>query len=106
MSEIYDDVYLWNKYCKTDCAIRQWFKPIAINQSVTKTAVEIFSSLNKLENEKDRLIEIFADEKISTDETSDMEKIEAELKKLDSAIESLKMWFASTKSSCFDKKGE
>lgn len=106
MSEIYDDVYLCNKYCKTDCAIGHRFKAIAINQSVTKTAVEIFSSLNKLENEKDRLIEIFADEKISTDETSDMEKIEAELKKLDSAIESLKMWFGSTKSSCFDKKGE
>lgn len=100
MSEIYDDVYLCNKYCKTDCAIGHRFKAIAINQSVTKTAVEIFSSLNKLENEKDRLIEIFADE------TSDMEKIEAELKKLDSAIESLKMWFGSTKSSCFDKKGE
>lgn len=52
MSEIYDDVYLCNKYCKTDCAIGHRFKAIAINQSVTKTAVEIFSSLNNLENKK------------------------------------------------------
>ena len=45
-----------------------------------------------MEQERNRLIEITADEKITEDERKDFEKIQTQLSELSLAIESMKLW--------------
>ena len=52
----------------------------------------MLASLNSLEKEKNRLIEITVDGQISEDEIKDFEKIQEQLSQISMAIDSLQLW--------------
>ena len=56
----------------------------------------MLATLNKLVCEKERLIEITVDGKLSEDELPDFLKIKKELEKMSLAIDSLNLWLDQT----------
>ena len=56
----------------------------------------MISTLNSLEKEKDRLIEITEDGQISEDEMEDFSRIRAQLDKISLSVESLRLWVDRT----------
>lgn len=58
--------------------------------------LEMLSTLNSLSKEKDRMIDIAADGKITEDEVTDFLRIKSNLDNMSLAIESLKLWVQNT----------
>lgn len=54
--------------------------------------LEIISSLNSMSRQKERLIEITVDGRISGDELQDFIFIQEELEKISVAVETLQLW--------------
>lgn len=54
--------------------------------------LQMLASLNSMDKEKDRLIEITADGKIEKDELRDFIKIQKELEKISVTVEALQLW--------------
>ena len=52
----------------------------------------LLSSLNTLNRERDRIIDITADGKIEEDEREDFEKFQQHLSEMSLAIEAFKLW--------------
>ena len=52
----------------------------------------MLASLNSMQKEKDRLIEITVDGKISGDELADFVAIQEQLEKISVAVETLQLW--------------
>ena len=52
----------------------------------------MLASLNTLDKEKNRLIEITVDGEITEDELEDFEKIKSQLAQISMAIDSLQLW--------------
>ena len=65
-------------------------------KELSQITLEMLSTLNKLTNAKDRLIEITVDGKVSEDEIPDFLKIKNELEKMAMAIDSLNLWIDQT----------
>lgn len=93
MAKKYKKPSLCNYYCSQECPIGQEYVPAVEVTDLPKVTLEILRLLNKLDNEKERLIEISADGEISDDEKADFEKIKDELDKMSFAVDSLKAWF-------------
>ena len=92
MAKKYKKPSLCNYYCSQECPIGQEYVPAVEVTDLPKVTLEILRLLNRLENEKERLIEISADGKISDDEKIDFETIREELDKMSLAVDSLKAW--------------
>jgi len=92
MAEKYNDPGLCNYYCANECVIGQSTVPEIIIKDLPSVTLEILSLLNKLDDDKDRLIEISADGEISEDEKLDFNQIKENLDKMSLSIESLKAW--------------
>jgi argonaute-like protein implicated in RNA metabolism and viral defense len=56
----------------------------------------MLATLNELDEEKNRLIFITADGKVSDDELRDFARIQRELEKVSVGVESLKLWVNRT----------
>lgn len=61
-------------------------------KELSQITLEMLASLNALEKEKNRLIEITVDGVISTDELKDFEKTQHQLAQISMAIDSLQLW--------------
>ncbi|MBQ9867476.1 MAG: XRE family transcriptional regulator, partial [Lachnospiraceae bacterium] len=64
--------------------------------SLSEITLGIISSLNSLNFEKDRLIDIAVDGKLTEDELMDFFRIQKQLNNLSLTIEALKLWVNST----------
>lgn len=92
MSECYNSPELCNYYCTHECEIgRKYTSEVRINQ-LSQIVLETLASLDKLNAQKNRLVEITVDGKISEDEKEDFHKIQANLEALSTAVDSLKFW--------------
>ena len=78
MSQKYKKPSLCNYYCSNQCPIGQQYVPEA--------------SLNAVHKQKDRLIEIAADGKISGEEIDDFIYIQEELERISITVETLQLW--------------
>ena len=87
---------LCNYYCTHECRIGQTSVPEVTNASLAEITLGILSSLNSLENQKNRLVEITADGVISDDELPDFVSIQKELGQVDRVLEALKLWVSGT----------
>ena len=58
--------------------------------------LEMLSTLNTLSKEKDRMIDIAADGKVTEDEISDFLRIKEYLEGMSLTIESFKLWIENT----------
>ncbi len=96
MAKCYKNPALCNYYCSHECPIGQEYIPEVEAKDLTKITLEMLSTLNTLSKEKDRLIDIAADGKVTEDEIPDFLEIKANLEDMSLAIESLKLWVENT----------
>lgn len=92
MADCYKNPSLCNYYCSHECPIGQEYVPEVKFKELSQITLEMLASLNTLEKEKNRLIEITVDGVISEDEMKDFEKIQDQLSQISLAIDSLELW--------------
>ncbi len=93
MADIYNKPELCNYFCTKECQIGKRYVPeVQTIHDLPQIAMELLSNLNALNRDKDRLIDITADGKISADEHADFEIFRQHLSDMSLAIETLKLW--------------
>ena len=92
MAKCYKNPSLCNYYCSHECPIGQEYVPEVKIKELSQITLEMLASLNSLDKEKNRLIEITVDGQISEDEIRDFEKIQEQLSQISMAIDSLQLW--------------
>lgn len=96
MAKCYANPFLCNYYCSHECPIGQQYVPEVEAKDLSVITLEMLSTLNLLSREKDRLIDIAADGKLSADEIPDFIRIKDELENMSLAIDALKLWVENT----------
>lgn len=96
MADCYKNPSLCNYYCSHECPIGQEYVPEVVAKDLSVITLEMLSTLNTLSREKDRLIDIAADGRISDDEIPDFLRIKENLENMSLAIDSLKLWVENT----------
>lgn len=92
MAECYKNPHLCNYYCSNECPIGQQYIPEIKTQELSQIILATISSLNKLNNDKDRLIEIAMDGKIDETEYEDFKSINTQLKEIQLSVNALHLW--------------
>ena len=92
MAQKYKQPSLCNFYCANQCPIGAQYVPEIKVKDLSQIVLEMLASLNSMQKEKDRLIEITADGKISGDELEDFIFIQEELERISITVETLQLW--------------
>ncbi len=92
MAECYKAPDLCNFYCSNECPIGQKYVPQVQAKELTQIVLEVLATLNTLEKDKERLIEISADGEVSEDEERDFGYIKDQLDRISLAVDSLQLW--------------
>ena len=92
MSDQYKHPSLCNYYCANQCPIGQQYVPEIKIKDLSQIVLETIASLNAMQRQKERLIEITVDGKITGDELADFVHIQEELEKISIAVETLQLW--------------
>ena len=92
MSDQYKHPSLCNHYCANQCPIGQQYVPEIKVKDLSQIVLETIASLNAMQRQKERLIEITVDGMISGDELADFVQIQEELEKISIAVETLQLW--------------
>ena len=92
MAEKYKQPNLCNYYCANECPIGQQYVPEIKIKDLSQIVLETVASLNSLNKQKERFIEITVDGKITGDELEDFIYIQEELEKISIAVETLQLW--------------
>ena len=88
MAGKYRQPNLCNYYCANQCPIGQQYVPEIQIKDLSQIVLEMLASLNSVSKQKDRLIEITADGKIS----EDFIFIQEELERISITVETLQLW--------------
>ena len=92
MADCFKNPMLCNYYCTHECKIGQVYMPEVELKDISQITLEMLATLNALNREKERLIEITVDGNITRDEFEDFRTIQDQLDKMSLTIESLKLW--------------
>ena len=92
MADKYKQPSLCNHYCANQCPIGQQYVPEIQVKDLSQIVLEMLASLNSMTKQKERLIEITVDGKITGDELEDFIHIQEELERLSIAVETLQLW--------------
>ena len=92
MADCYKNPALCNYYCSHECPIGQEYVPEVKSKELSQITLEMLASLNSLDKQKARLVEITVDGIISEDELEDFKKIQEQLEYISMAIDSLQLW--------------
>lgn len=92
MAQKYMQPDLCNHYCANQCPIGALYVPEIKIKDLSQIILEMLASLNSMQKEKDRLIEITVDGKITGDELADFVSIQEQLEKISVAVETLQLW--------------
>lgn len=92
MAEKYKQPSLCNFYCANQCPIGQQYVSEVTIKDFSQIVLEMLASLNSMNKQKERLIEITADGKITGDELEDFIYIQDELERISIAVETLQLW--------------
>ena len=104
MAKAYGSPAILNYYCSHDCEIGREHVPEIKAKHLTQAVLEMLSSLNDLEDQKNRLISIAADGRIDETEIRDLARIQHELSRVSAAIDSFDLWVEeNTASGVIDK---
>ncbi len=95
MSQCYKKPELCNYYCSRECPIGIGTVPELKIKDLSQITLEVLATLNVLNREKDRLVEITVDGTISDDERKDFEEIREKLSEMSVAVNSLALWVDS-----------
>ncbi|WP_027869831.1 helix-turn-helix transcriptional regulator [Eubacterium sp. AB3007] len=94
---------LCNYFCTSQCDIGKKIIPVIEKRQLSQIVLKMLASINALESDKRRLVEITADEIIEEGELEDFVMIEKHLEQMSNTINSLKLWIKST-SDAIDEK--
>ena len=92
MAEKYKQPSLCNYYCANQCPIGQQYVPEVKIKDLSQIVLEMLASLNSMSKQKERLIEITVDGKVTGDELEDFIYIQEELERISIAVETLQLW--------------
>ena len=92
MAEKYKQPSLCNYYCANQCPIGQQYVPEIKIKDLSQIVLEMLASLNSMNKQRERLIEITVDGEITGDELEDFVQIQQELEKISVAVETLQLW--------------
>lgn len=92
MAEKYKAPTLCNYYCANQCPIGQQYVPEIKIKDLSQIVLEMLASLNSMNKQKERLIEITADGVIDGTELEDFISIQQELERISIAVETLQLW--------------
>ena len=92
MAEKYKQPDLCNYYCANQCPIGQQYVPEVKLKDLSQIVLEMLASLNSMNRQKERLIEITVDGRIAGDELKDFLAIQQELERISIAVETLQLW--------------
>ena len=96
MAAAYKDPNLCNTHCSKNCEIGREHVPEIKRRHLSQIVLEMLASLNSLNNQRDRLIEITADGVIEDGELNDFVAIQNQLDEISATIDSLKLWVERT----------
>ena len=91
MAKCYKMPSMCNHYCSNVCQIGIKNVPEIQAKDLSQITLNILASLNALDQEKSRLIDITVDGIISEDEKEDFERIKSELSQISMAVDSLSL---------------
>lgn len=92
MAEAYKNPRICNYYCAKLCPIGQEYVPEIKVKDLSQIVLEMLASLNSVQKQRDRLIEITADGHITGDEVGDFVHIQQELERISITVETLQLW--------------
>lgn len=92
MSEKYKDPELCNYYCSNQCPIGQKYVPEVKIQDLSKIVLRMLDSLNCVQDNQRRFVNITADGIIDDNELDDFIEIQEELEKISIEVEALQLW--------------
>lgn len=96
MADCYKAPDLCNYYCSHECPIGQEKVPEIKLKNLSQIVLEMLASLNAVDKEKNRLIEITVDGEISEDEMQDFVSIKNQLDKISRSVDALQLWVDKT----------
>lgn len=96
MAEAYKHPDLCNYYCAHECAIGKVSVPEVKVSGLSDIVLKMLSSLNSLQKQKERLVEITEDGEITDDELPDFVKIQEQLEKISITVDALNLWVQNT----------
>ena len=92
MEQGYKDPQLSNYYCTHECPIGMKYVEKAELKELPQLTVELLSALNAMEEEKNRLIDISVDGRVSEAERKQFDVILRKLAALDRTIRGMRIW--------------
>ena len=81
-----------NYYCSKGCPIGKEYVPEIQVKDLAQITLEMLASLNSVDKEKNRLIEITSDGVITEDEYEDFAMIQDKLEKISVTADALQLW--------------
>lgn len=92
MAEGYKAPTLCNHYCSNQCPIGKQYVPQIKPKALSQIVLEMLASLNAMNKQRERLIEITADGEIEGEELKDFVAIQKELERISVTVEALQLW--------------
>ena len=92
MADAYRKPVLCNYYCSKGCPIGKEYVPEIQVKDLAQITLEMLASLNSIDKEKNRLIEITADGKISLEEMEDFARIQKLIGRISNVADSMRLW--------------
>lgn len=92
MAERYKAPMLCNYYCSQQCPIGREYVPEIKIKDLSQIVLEMLASLNSMQRQTTRLIDIAADGVIDNEELKDFIHIQQELEKISITVETLQLW--------------
>ena len=92
MAEAYREPMICNHYCVSDCPIGMKYVPEVKIESLKEITVEMLASLEALDAQKTRFLQIARDGQVDEDELNDFVQIQKELEQISMAVEALQIW--------------
>ena len=93
LSKAYKKPELCSYYCNKECAIGQAYNiKVETVHDLPRITLEMLSSLNTVNHDKDNLVNIAADGSISDEESADFSLFLKHLKEMSLTIDALRLW--------------
>lgn len=92
MAEAYKEPKICNHYCVNECPIGMKYVPEVKIESLKEITVEMLASLETLDGQKSRFLQIARDGQVDDSELNDFVFIQKELEQISMAVEALQIW--------------
>ena len=92
LAEAYKALGLCNYYCSHECPIGRGRTPRVESKGLVQIVVETLNGINRLNQHRDRLLEIAEDGSVSPDEYEDFGEIRELLERLQVSVSTLQLW--------------